>query len=225
MVLQSVKYRTFSIVFLRHKPLTSPGNADVAFLVEGTDEQALDDRHRDVELLEDVRLLLNFARFDELVEPLLRQHKRHQILLYGVEVTHEMDVGPFLRVEPDKPEVELLHFRDVPLQRFEDHLVAGGDVGRRFEALLGANQNAVYRALELLDYLLAPLEGYIAANYEHLTVGKFGFHMPPVHFERFERRTTDSHLARHTSQHIDLPDLRRAHRVSEERGTDPHKIV
>ena len=48
-----------------------------AFAVALPYQQALDDGHGDVELLEDLGLFLDLTRLDELVQPFLRKYQRH----------------------------------------------------------------------------------------------------------------------------------------------------
>ena len=71
-----------------------------------------------------------------------------------------------LRVQADEAEVKLLHAGNVPLQGFEEHLVAGRDICRAFERLLRAYENAVVSGLELPDDLLTAFEGKLPMNDE-----------------------------------------------------------
>ena len=79
-------------------------------------QQAVDDRHCDIELLEDFRLFLHLARLDELVETLFGEYQSHQVLLHGVLLCDIMHILHLLGVEAYEAEVELLHLGYVPLQ-------------------------------------------------------------------------------------------------------------
>lgn len=104
-------------------------------------------------------MLFDLSRFDKVVQPLLGQHERHQVLFDRIFVQNEVYVRELFRIEPDEPEIELLHLGDIPLERFEDRMVAGRDVGRTFQALLRADQQPVLRSLELRDDLFPAFEG------------------------------------------------------------------
>ena len=77
--------------FSVHDALASPADVYLAFAVPFPDQQALDDGHGDVELLEDFRLFLYFARLDELVQTLLGQHQGHQVLFDRVFIGDVME--------------------------------------------------------------------------------------------------------------------------------------
>ena len=74
------------------------------------------------------------------------------------------------RIEPDEPKVKLFHFGDIPLERFEDRMVARRNIGRTFQALLCTDQQPVLRSLELCDDLFPASEGDIPANDEQRPV-------------------------------------------------------
>ena len=78
-------------------------------------QQAIYYGHCDVELLEDLRLFLHFARLDKLVETLFGQYQCHQVLLYGVLVGDIMHILHLLGVEAYEAEVKLLHLGYIPL--------------------------------------------------------------------------------------------------------------
>ena len=158
--------------FSVHDALASPADMYFPFAVTLPDQQALDDGHGDVELLEDFRLFLYFARLDELVQPLFGKHQRHQVLLHGVLVGDIMHVLQLFGVETDETEVELLHLRDVPLQGFKYHVVAGGYVHRTAQALLRAYQYAVDGGIELRHDALPFLERHVALDHKYGTVRK-----------------------------------------------------
>ena len=103
-------------------------------------------------------MLFDLPRFDKVVQPFFGQHERHQVLFDRIFVQDEVYMRELFRIEPDEPEIELLHLGDIPLERFEDRMVAGRDVGRTFQALLRADQQPVLRSLELRDDLFPALE-------------------------------------------------------------------
>ena len=144
----------------------------LALHVTFPDQQALDDGHSDVEFLKDFRLLLHLAALDELVQPFLGKYQRHQVLLHGILVGDVMHVLQILGVEAYETEVELFHLRDVPLERFQYHVVAGGDVHRTAQALLRADQYAVYGGVEFGHDALPFLERHVALDHEQRTFRK-----------------------------------------------------
>ena len=178
------------------------------FAVTLPDQQALDDGHGDVELLEDFRLFLYFARLDELVQPLFGKHQRHQVLLHGVLVGDIMHVLQLFGVETDETEVELLHLRDVPLQGFKYHVVAGGYVHRTAQALLRAYQYAVDGGIELRHDALPFLERHVALDHKYGTVRKTFAETALVKVECGYGRAADSHFAGYLPyQPFDVPCL------------------
>ena len=62
---------THNFSFLAGYALASPADMYLAFPVTFPDQQALDNGHSDIELLEDVRLFLHLSGLDELVQPFL----------------------------------------------------------------------------------------------------------------------------------------------------------
>ena len=194
--------------FSVHDALASPADVYLAFAVPFPDQQALDDGHGDVELLEDFRLFLYFARLDELVQPLFGKHQRHQVLLHGVLVGDIMHVLQLFGVETDETEVELLHLRDVPLQGFKYYVVAGGYVHRTAQALLRAYQYAVDGGVELRHDALPSLKRHVALDHKYRTVRETFAEMLFVKVESGYGRATDSHLAGYLPyQPLDVPCL------------------
>ena len=197
----------FSILSV-HYALASPADVYPAFAVTLPDQQALDNGHGDVELLEDFRLFLYFTRLDELVQPLFGKHQSHKVLLHGVLVGDIMHVLQFFGVETDETEVELLHLRDVPLQGFKYHVVAGGYVHRTAQALLRADQYAVDGGIELRHDALPFLERHVALDHEYGTVRKTFAETLLVKVECGYGRAADSHLAGYlVHQPLDVPCL------------------
>ena len=129
-------------------------------------EQAVDDGHRDVELVEYLRLLLDLAALDELVQPLLGQHQCHEVLFHRVLVGNEMHVLRVTGIQPYETKVVLLHTGYVPLERFENDIVAGRDVYGATQALLGAYQHAVYRGIEAAHDFLPFPERHVSPDNE-----------------------------------------------------------
>ena len=74
--MESAVSHLFSL-FSIHYALASPADVYPAFAVALPYQQALDDGHGDVELLEDLGLFLDLTRLDELVQPFLRKYQRH----------------------------------------------------------------------------------------------------------------------------------------------------
>ena len=180
------------------------------FAVTLPDQQALDDGHGDVKLLEDFGLFLHFTRLDELVQPFLRKYQRHQVLLHGVLVGDIMHALQFFGVEADEAEIELLHFRYVPLQGFKYHVVAGGYVHRTAQALLRADQYTVDGGVELRHDALPFLERHVALDHEYGTVRKTFAETLLVKVECGYGRAADSHLAGYLPhQSLDVPCLAR----------------
>lgn len=91
-------------------------------------EETVNNGHRNVELVEYLGLLLDLAALDKLVQPLLGQHQCHEVLFHGILVSDEMHVLCVTGIQPYETEVVLLHTRYVPLERFENDIVAGRDV-------------------------------------------------------------------------------------------------
>ena len=149
-----------------HYALASPADVYLALAVALPDQQALDDGHGDIELLEDFRLLLHFSRLDKFVQPFFGQHQCHQVLLHGVLVGDIMHVFQFLGVKAYEAEIELFHLRDVPLEGFKYHVIAGGDVHRAAQALLRADQYAVNGGVELRHDALPFLERHVSLDRE-----------------------------------------------------------
>ena len=194
--------------FSVHDALASPADMYFPFAVTLPDQQALDDGHGDVELLEDFRLFLYFARLDELVQPLFGKHQRHKVLLHGVLVGDIMHVLQLFGVETDETEVELLHLRDVPLQGFKYHVVAGGYVHRTAQALLRAYQYAVDGGIELRHDALPFLERHVALDHKYGTVRKTFAETALVKVECGYGRAADSHFAGYLPyQPFDVPCL------------------
>ena len=135
-------------------------------------QQAVDDRHCDIELLEDFRLFLHLARLDELVETLFGEYQCHQVLLHRVLVGDIMHILHLLGVEAYEAEVELLHLGYVPLQRLQYHIVTGGYVYRAAQALLRAYQYAVDGGIELRHDALTLLECHISLYDIYRSVGE-----------------------------------------------------
>ena len=75
-------------------------------------------------------------------------------------------------VKAYETEIELLHLRDVPLQRFKYHVVAGGNVHRTAQALLRADQYSVDCGVEFRHDALPFLEGDIALDHEYRPFGE-----------------------------------------------------
>ena len=181
--------------FSVHDALASPADVYLAFAVPFPDQQALDDGHGDVELLEDFRLFLYFARLDELVQPLFGKHQRHQVLLHGVLVGDIMHVLQLFGVETDETEVELLHLRDVPLQGFKYHVVAGGYVHRTAQALLRAYQYAVDGGIEFRNDALPLLERDVTLDGKYRSVRETLADEIFVQFKRRYGGAADGNLA------------------------------
>ncbi len=178
------------------------------FAVTLPDQQALDDGHGDVEFLEDFRLFLHFARLDELVQPLFGKHQCHQVLLHGVLVGDIMHVLQLFGVKAYETEIELLHLRDVPLQRLQYHIVAGRYVYRTAQALLRADQYAVDGGIELRHDALPFLERHVTLDREYGTVRKTFAETALVKVECGYGRAADSDLAGCLAhQPLDVPCL------------------
>ena len=205
--MESAVLISFSIV-LTHYSLASPADVYLAFAVALPYQQALDDGHGDIELLEDLRLFLHLARLDELVEPLFGKYQRHQVLLHGVLIGDIMHVLQLFGVEANETEVELFHLRDVPLERFEYHVVAGGYVHGTAQALLRADQYAIDGGVELRHDALPSLERHVALDHEHRTVRETFAEMLLVKVECGYGRAADGHLAGYLPhQPLDVPCL------------------
>ena len=56
-----------------------------------------------------------------------------------------------LGIQAYEAKIELLHAGNVPLEGFEDYVVAGRDIDRTFECLLCADQYPVRRPVESVD--------------------------------------------------------------------------
>ena len=193
-----------------HYALASPADVYLSFAVTLSDQQALDDGHGDVELLEDFRLFLYLARLDELVQPFFGKHQCHQVLLHGVLVGDIMHVFQLFGVKAYEAEIELLHFRDVPLQGFQYHVVAGGYVHRTAQALLRADQYSVDGGVELGHDALPFLECHISLDHEYRTLRETFAETLLVKVERGYGRAADSHLAGYLAhQPLDGPCLAR----------------
>ena len=146
--------------------LAAPADMYLALAVLRAYEQAVDNGHRNVELVEYLGLLLDVAALDELVQPLLGQHQCHEVLFHGILVSDEMHVLRVTGIQPYETEVVLLHTRYVPLERFENDIVAGRDVYGTAQALLGAYQHAVYRGIETAHDFLPFPERYVPPDNE-----------------------------------------------------------
>lgn len=180
----------------------------LALLVAFPDQQALDDGHGDVKLLENVRLFLHFTAFDELVQAFFGKHQCHQVLLHGILVGDIMHVLQFLGIKAYEAEIELFHLRNVPLERFKYHIVAGGDVRRTAQALLCAYQYAVDGGVEPRHDALPFLEEHVACDHKHRAVRETFAQMVFVKFESRYGGTADSHLAGNLPyQFLDIPCL------------------
>ena len=105
----------------------------------------------------------------------------HVLLLFGVKT--------------DKSEIELFHLRDVPLQGFQYHVVAGGYVHRTAQALLRADQYAVDGGIELRHNALSFLERHVSLDHEYRTLRETFAETLLVKVECGYGRATDSHLA------------------------------
>ena len=160
-------------------------------------QQAVDDRHGDIELLEDFRLLLHFARLDELVETLFGEYQSHQILLNRVLVGDIMHILHLLGVKAYEAEVELLHLGDVPLQRLQYHIVAGRYVYRTAQTLLCAYQYAVDGGVELRHYALTLLERHISLHDIYRSVGEAFTDIALIEVKGGKCGTADGYLARY----------------------------
>ena len=118
----------------------------------------------------------------------------HVLLLFGVKT--------------DKSEIELFHLRDVPLQGFKYHVVAGGYVHRTAQALLRADQYAVDGGVEFRHDALPSLERHVALDHEYGTVRKTFAETFLVKVECGYGRAADSHLAGYLPyQPLDVPCL------------------
>ena len=106
-----------------------------------------------------------------------------------------MYVLQFFGIKTYEAEVELLHLRDIPLERFQNHIVAGRDVHRTAQTLLCADQYAVDGGIELSHDALPFLEGHVTFDHKHRTVRKAFAEMILVKVERRYGGTADSHLA------------------------------
>ena len=183
------------LILLTHYALASPADVGFSLAVTFPYQQAVDDGHRDIELLEDFRLLLHLAGLDELVEPFLCQYQCHQVLFHGILVGHEMDVLQFLGVQADEAEVELLHLGDVPLQGFKDDIVAGGDIYRAAQALLRAYQYAVDGGIEFRNDALPLLERDVTLDGKYRSVRETLADEIFVQFKRRYGGAADGNLA------------------------------
>jgi len=106
-----------------------------------------------------------------------------------------MYVLQFFGIKTYEAEVELLHLRDIPLERFQNHIVTGRDVHRTAQTLLCADQYAVDGGIELSHDALPFLEGHVAFDHKHRTVRKAFAEMILVKVERRYGGAADSHLA------------------------------
>ena len=80
-----------------------------------------------------------------------------------------MYVLQFFGIKTYEAEVELLHLRDIPLERFQNHIVTGRDVHRTAQTLLCADQYAsseVKKILKQLNVNPAVLKRIVVALYE-----------------------------------------------------------
>ena len=205
--MESAVLISFSIV-LTHYSLASPADVYLPLAVAFPDQQALDDGHGDVELLENLGLLLNFSGLDKLVQPFFGQYQGHQVLLHGILVGDIMHVFQLLGIKAYETEIELFHLRDVPLERFEYHVVAGGDVHRAAQALLRADQYAVDGGVELRHDALPFLESHVTFNHEYRSVGELFFEILLVEVECGYGRTAYGHFAGNLPyQSLDVPCL------------------
>lgn len=146
--------------------LAAPADVYLALAVLRAYEHAVDNGHRNVELVEYLGLLLDLAALDELVQSLLGQHQCHEVLFHGILVSDEMHVLRVTGIQPYETEVVLLHTRYVPLERFENDIVAGRDVYGTAQALLGAYQHTVYRGIETANDFLPFPERYVPPDNE-----------------------------------------------------------
>ena len=137
-------------------------------MVLRADKQAVDDGHRNVELLEYFGLFLDFSCLDKLVQPFLGQYQCHQVLFDRVLIGDIMNVLHFFGIEADEPEVELFHAGNVPLQGFQYHLIAGRYVHRAAQALLCAYQYAVDGRVEFRLNATSPLTTNTGRSGKHL---------------------------------------------------------
>ena len=160
-------------------------------------QKAVDDRHGDVELLEDFRLLLHFACLDELVETLFGEYQCHQVLLHGVLVGDIMHILHLFGVKAYEAEVELLHLGYVPLQRLKYHIVAGRYVQRTAQALLRAYQYAVDGGVELRHNALTLLECHISLYDIYRSVGEAFTDIALIEVKGGKGGTADGDLARY----------------------------
>ena len=163
-------------------------------MVLRADKQAVDDGHRNVELLEYLGLFLDFSCLDKLVQPFLGQYQCHQVLFDRVLVGDIMNVLHFFGIEADEPEVELFHAGNVPLQGFQYHLIAGRYVHRAAQALLCAYQYAVDGGIKFRYDVLPPFECNVSLDHKYRAVGKAFAEMVLVKVECGYRCTADSHF-------------------------------
>ena len=164
-------------------------------MVLRADKQAVDDGHRNVELLEYLGLFLDFSCLDKLVQPFLGQYQCHQVLFDRVLIGDIMNVLHFFGIEADEPEVELFHAGNVPLQGFQYHLIAGRYVHRAAQALLCAYQYAVDGRVEFRHDVLPPFECHVSLDHKYRAVGKAFAEMVLVKVECGYRRAADSHFS------------------------------
>ena len=106
-------------------------------------------------------------------------------------------------VEADETEVELFHAWDVPLQGFNNDVLATGNISRTFQALLGADQYPIFCFFKLIEDALAYFEIDVSPDYEQWTFREFPRQVFLVHSHGIERGTTNGHFTVHlVFQHL-----------------------